>query len=82
MTTERIAQINDICLPVFSPPVQLALVSPNGGQYDSLLRQLRDRMEEGCGETIYVVGVGSGKDTWSRRHALPAMPAVPLHHHQ
>uniref|UniRef100_A0A8C9R8M4 GTP-binding protein 1 n=1 Tax=Scleropages formosus TaxID=113540 RepID=A0A8C9R8M4_SCLFO len=38
---------------------KFALVSPNGEQYDSLLRQLRDRMEEGCGETIYVVGVGS-----------------------
>ncbi|XP_036409058.1 GTP-binding protein 1 isoform X1 [Megalops cyprinoides] len=38
---------------------KLALVSPNGEQYDSLLRQLRERMEEGCGETIYVVGVGS-----------------------
>ncbi|XP_035254573.1 GTP-binding protein 1 isoform X2 [Anguilla rostrata] len=38
---------------------KLALVSPNGEQYDSLLRQLRERMEEGCGETIYVLGVGS-----------------------
>ncbi|KAL6476131.1 hypothetical protein MHYP_G00146300 [Metynnis hypsauchen] len=38
---------------------KLALVSPNGEQYDSLLRQLRERMDEGCGETIYVVGVGS-----------------------
>uniref|UniRef100_A0AAY4DSJ4 GTP-binding protein 1 n=1 Tax=Denticeps clupeoides TaxID=299321 RepID=A0AAY4DSJ4_9TELE len=38
---------------------QLALVSPNGEQYDSLLRQMRERMDEGCGETIYVVGVGS-----------------------
>lgn len=45
----------------FSP--QLALVSPNGEQYDSLLRQLRDRMEEGSGETIYVVGIGSGEDS-------------------
>uniref|UniRef100_A0AAZ3SXF6 GTP-binding protein 1 n=1 Tax=Oncorhynchus tshawytscha TaxID=74940 RepID=A0AAZ3SXF6_ONCTS len=35
------------------------LVSPTGEQYDSLLRQLRERMDEGCGETIYVVGVGS-----------------------
>lgn len=42
---------------------KLALVSPNGEQYDSLLRQLRDRMEEGCGETIYVVGMGSGSKT-------------------
>ncbi|XP_035470343.1 GTP-binding protein 1 isoform X2 [Scophthalmus maximus] len=41
-----------------------ALVSPNGEQYDSLLRQLRDRMEEGCGETIYVVGMGSDGSDW------------------
>ncbi|XP_045072315.1 GTP-binding protein 1 isoform X2 [Coregonus clupeaformis] len=38
---------------------KLALVSPNGEQYDLLLRQLRERMDEGCGETIYVVGMGS-----------------------
>ncbi|XP_056262493.1 GTP-binding protein 1 isoform X2 [Pseudoliparis swirei] len=43
---------------------KLALVSPNGEQYDSLLRQLRDRMEEGCGETIYVVGTGSDGCDW------------------
>ena len=40
---------------------QLVLVSPSGDQYDSLLRQLRERMDEGCGETIYVVGMGSGE---------------------
>uniref|UniRef100_A0A3Q2PG08 GTP-binding protein 1 n=1 Tax=Fundulus heteroclitus TaxID=8078 RepID=A0A3Q2PG08_FUNHE len=39
---------------------KLVLVSPTGEQYDSLLRQLRERIEEGCGETIYVVGMGSG----------------------
>ncbi|KAK5606894.1 GTP-binding protein 1 [Crenichthys baileyi] len=38
---------------------KLVLVSPTGEQYDSLLRQLRERIEEGCGETIYVVGMGS-----------------------
>ncbi|XP_038146549.1 GTP binding protein 1, like isoform X1 [Cyprinodon tularosa] len=38
---------------------KLVLVSPTGEQYDSLLRQLRERIEEGCGETIYVVGLGS-----------------------
>lgn len=43
---------------------KLALVSPNGEQYDSLLRQLRDRMEEGSGETIYVVGMGSDGGDW------------------
>lgn len=47
---------------------QLALVSPNGEQYDSLLRQLRERMDEGCGETIYVVGVGSGEMCTSHLH--------------
>ncbi|XP_051791088.1 GTP-binding protein 1 isoform X2 [Erpetoichthys calabaricus] len=42
---------------------KVALVSPSGEQYDLLLRQLRDRMDEGCGETIYVIGVGSdGRD--------------------
>ncbi|KAG8436484.1 hypothetical protein GDO86_007543 [Hymenochirus boettgeri] len=35
------------------------LVSPNAEQYDSLLHQLRDRMDEGRGETIYVIGQGS-----------------------
>lgn len=35
------------------------LVSPTGKQYDALLRHLRERIEEGCGETIYVVGMGS-----------------------
>ncbi|KAA0712097.1 GTP-binding protein 1 [Triplophysa tibetana] len=38
---------------------KFALVSPTGEQYDCLLRQLRDRMEEGCGETMYVVGMGT-----------------------
>ncbi|CAL8312806.1 unnamed protein product [Arctogadus glacialis] len=38
-----------------------ALVSPSREQYDRLLRQLRSRMEEGCGETIYEVGLGSGE---------------------
>nr|XP_061805160.1 GTP-binding protein 1-like isoform X2 [Nerophis lumbriciformis] len=43
---------------------KLALVSPNGEQYDSLLSQLRERMEEGSGETIYVVGIGSDGGDW------------------
>ncbi|XP_041959488.1 GTP binding protein 1, like isoform X1 [Alosa sapidissima] len=38
---------------------KMALVSPTGEQYDVLFRQLRERMDEGCGETIYVVGMGS-----------------------
>ncbi|XP_034430542.1 GTP-binding protein 1-like isoform X1 [Hippoglossus hippoglossus] len=38
---------------------KLVLVSPSAEQYDSLLRHLRERIDEGCGETIYVVGMGS-----------------------
>lgn len=38
---------------------KMMLVSPTGQQYDALLRQLRELMEEGSGETIYVVGMGS-----------------------
>ncbi|XP_068451751.1 GTP-binding protein 1-like isoform X2 [Clinocottus analis] len=38
---------------------KMVLVSPTGQQYDSLLRHLREQIDEGCGETIYVVGMGS-----------------------
>nr|XP_045008542.1 GTP-binding protein 1 isoform X2 [Jaculus jaculus] len=38
---------------------KLVLVSPTSEQYDSLLRQMWERMDEGCGETIYVIGQGS-----------------------
>ncbi|TDH15685.1 hypothetical protein EPR50_G00011850 [Perca flavescens] len=38
---------------------KLVLVSPTGQQYDSLLRHLREQIDEGCGETIFVVGMGS-----------------------
>ncbi|XP_064419473.1 GTP-binding protein 1 [Latimeria chalumnae] len=38
---------------------KFVLVSPSGEQYDCLLRQLRERMDEGRGETIYVIGQGS-----------------------
>ncbi|XP_048376956.1 GTP-binding protein 1-like isoform X2 [Stegostoma tigrinum] len=38
---------------------KFVLVSPSLEQYDCLLKQLRERMDEGCGETIYVIGQGS-----------------------
>ncbi|XP_069764098.1 GTP-binding protein 1-like isoform X2 [Narcine bancroftii] len=38
---------------------KFVLVSPSSEQYDYLLKQLRERMDEGCGETIYVIGQGS-----------------------
>lgn len=52
--------------------LQLVLVSPSADQYDSLLRQLRERMDEGCGETIYVVGMGSGEDVTFDPHCAAA----------
>ncbi|XP_053887434.1 GTP-binding protein 1 isoform X4 [Malaclemys terrapin pileata] len=38
---------------------KLVMVSPTSEQYDSLLQQMWERMDEGCGETIYVIGQGS-----------------------
>lgn len=37
------------------------MVSPTSEQYDSLLQQMSERIDEGCGETIYVIGQGSGQ---------------------
>ncbi|XP_018862247.1 GTP-binding protein 1 isoform X5 [Parus major] len=38
---------------------ELVMVSPTSEQYDSLLQQMSERIDEGCGETIYVIGQGS-----------------------
>ncbi|KAH0616890.1 hypothetical protein JD844_028343 [Phrynosoma platyrhinos] len=38
---------------------ELVMVSPTSEQYDNLLRQMWERIDEGCGETIYVIGQGS-----------------------
>jgi hypothetical protein len=39
---------------------QTALVSPNEKQFDLLQRRLKERLEDGRGETIFDVGVGEG----------------------
>ncbi|POI33769.1 hypothetical protein CIB84_002479 [Bambusicola thoracicus] len=49
----------DICMLGVSSLFQLVMVSPTSEQYDSLLRQMSERIDEGCGETIYVIGQGS-----------------------
>ncbi|XP_068938258.1 GTP-binding protein 1 [Petaurus breviceps papuanus] len=49
---------------------KLVLVSPTSEQYDNLLRQMWERMDEGCGETIYVIGQGSGE------HRSPSMVSL------
>lgn len=39
---------------------RVALISPNDEQFDLLLHKLKERLDEGHGETIYEVGVGDG----------------------
>ena len=39
-------------------PFQTILVSPNDEEYDMLLRQLQQRIQDGNGETLYEIGVG------------------------
>lgn len=41
--------------------LQTALISPNEKQFDLLQRRLKERLEDGRGETIFDVGVGEGK---------------------
>ena len=36
----------------------MALISPDDDQFDILLHKLKERMDEGHGETIYEIGVG------------------------
>lgn len=45
---------------------QTALVSPTNDEYEFLLETIKERVEEGQGETIYEVGTGgkSEKKTW------------------
>ena len=38
--------------------IQIALISPTDEQFDILLHKLKERLDEGHGETIYEVGVG------------------------
>ena len=40
----------------------MALISPDDEQFDFLLHKLKERLDEGHGETIYEVGVG-GKES-------------------
>lgn len=42
-------------------------MSPTSEQFDLLLRQLRERLEDGRGETIYEIGIGEGKKYFQAR---------------
>jgi hypothetical protein len=41
--------------------LQTALVSPNEEQYELLLKKIKERIEDGRGETIFDIGVGVGE---------------------
>uniref|UniRef100_A0A8D0F984 GTP binding protein 1 n=1 Tax=Strix occidentalis caurina TaxID=311401 RepID=A0A8D0F984_STROC len=47
---------------------KLVMVSPTSEQYDSLLQQMSERIDEGCGETIYVIGQGSDGTEYGLMH--------------
>lgn len=57
---ENSAVLTFICTVFLS---QTALVSPNEKQFDLLQRRLKERLEDGRGETIFDVGVGEGMYT-------------------
>lgn len=38
-----------------------AMISPTSEQYDVLQKQLKNRLEESHGETIYDIGIAQGK---------------------
>lgn len=40
----------------------MALISPTDEQFDILLHKLKERLDEGHGETIYEVGVGGERN--------------------
>ena len=42
--------------------IQMALISPTDEQFDILLHKLKERLDEGHGETIYEVGVGGERN--------------------
>lgn len=48
----------------------MALISPDDEQFDFLLHKLKERLDEGHGETIYEVGVGGEKESLFPCHDL------------
>lgn len=68
----------DICMLGIQSLFQLVMVSPTSEQYDSLLRQMSERIDEGCGETIYVIGQGSGQYSflWITRENMKMITSV------
>jgi 2-polyprenyl-3-methyl-5-hydroxy-6-metoxy-1,4-benzoquinol methylase len=41
--------------------LQTALISPNEKQFDLLQQRLKERLEDGRGETIFDIGIGEGR---------------------
>ena len=43
---------------------QTALVSPTNDEYEFILETIKERVEEGQGETIYEIGTGGKQKNW------------------
>ncbi len=42
----------------FTPTIQLQFVAPTAEEFDLLQRQMKARLSDGQGETIYEIGLG------------------------
>ncbi|XP_028395148.1 GTP-binding protein 1-like [Dendronephthya gigantea] len=58
------------------PSAKTLLISPNDDEYDLLLRQLQQRLQDGNGETLYEVGVGDGDASGLSKEDLAASIAT------
>ena len=50
--------------------MQLAMISPDDEQFDLLLHKLKERLDEGHGETIYEIGVGGNKQQIKKTYSV------------
>lgn len=60
----------------FTMNAKTILVSPNDEEYDMLLRQLQQRIQDGNGETLYEIGVGDGDTNGLNKEDLDASIAT------
>lgn len=58
------------------PSSKTILVSPTDEEYDMLLRQLRQRIQEGNGETLYEIGIADGDTNGLHKEDLDASIAT------
>lgn len=67
---------NDIDMDMPNINSKLSLVSPTSEEYDYILETVRERVEEGQGETIYEIGTGEGDAPGLKEEDLSASIAT------